>query len=239
MEESELIDNYLQGKLSEAELGFVESKIANDKDFKRKLILRKAIMAGINEGYTEELKKRLTEFDHSLETKKFTIQISWKMVAVITGTVLVVTATVLFFLYRSSSQSLKGYDLVEIGVPNVMGSTKSSVEFVNAMNHFKAGSYAKALAGFQEQLQRYPANDTLQYFVGVAAYRTGHTDLAIKLFSTIPVSSGYFEISEYRLGLCYLADNQRDRAFEHFSAIVKKQEHKYKMETLRVLSEQF
>lgn len=238
MEESEWIDSYLQGKLSETELAWVESKIANDKEFKRKLILRKAIMAGISEAYAEELKQKLKAHDRSLETKKFTIQFSWKMAAVLTG-ILVVTTTLLFVLYKSKSKTLKSYDLTEIGVPNVMGLAKDNLEFVNAMNHFKAGNYAVALAEFQDQLQHHPASDTLQYFIAVAAYRTGNSELAIKLFSRVPASSVYFEISEYRLALSYLARNQRDQAFEQFSVIATKPGHKYKMEALRVLSEQF
>lgn len=238
MEESELIDNYVQGKLTEDELNLVEAKFANDKDFRKKVILRKSIIAGISEAYSEELKERLIEFDRSLERKKSVFKFSWKIAAMV-GCLLVV-ATALVIRYSLSGQQLEKYDLVEIGIPNLMGSNKQ-LELAEAMNDFKAENYETALTKFQSLLKSKPNSDTLLYFVGVSSYRLKEYSTAINSLSSVvnQHSHSYTEISEYRLGLAYLSNGEKQKAREIFSVISKNSKHKFHEQAARVIDEQF
>ncbi|WHZ08128.1 MAG: hypothetical protein OJF59_001881 [Cytophagales bacterium] len=237
MEESELIDNYLQGKLSEAEFGLVESKITNDKNFKRRLILRKAIIAGINEAYTDELKEKLAEFDRSIEGKKSVFKFSWKIAATLVGLIFVAAVIIRLSL---SGQQLRKYDLTEIGIPNTMGSN-SQLELAEAMNDFKNENYPIALTKFQSLLKSKPNNDTLLYFEGVSAYRTKEYSTAISSFTAIVDlrSFNYKEIAEYRLALSYLSNGKKQKAKELFLAISKNAKHKFQSNALMILNEQF
>lgn len=238
MEESELIDNYLQGRLIEGELTLVEAKFENDKEFRKKVILRKAIIAGISEAYTDELKERLTEFDHSLERKKSNFKFSWKIAAMVGGLLIVATAVVIRL--SLSGQQLKKYDLPEIGIPNAMGSN-SPLQLAEAMNDFKNENYEVALTKFQSLLKSKPNNDTLLYFVGVSAYWGKQYSLAANSFSIVvnQRSHNYKEISEYRLALAYLSDGEKKKAKEIFLAISKDSKHKFHKQATRVVDEQF
>ncbi|MBS1487350.1 MAG: tetratricopeptide repeat protein [Bacteroidetes bacterium] len=239
MEESELIDNYLQGKLTEEAANSVEARLADDKEFRKKIILRKAIISGISEAYTEELKEKLIAHDRSLETKKSTIQFSWKMAAIFTG-LLVVALALLINKYYFKSRSLQKYDLAEIGIPNTMG-LHGNIPFADAMNEFKSADYNNALLHFQKLLQAKSPNDTVLYYIGVSAFRLNEQTTAIKAFSEIisGKSLTYYAKAEYRLGLCYLAKGDKQRAFVIFSTIAQTPGHSYKEQALKILSEQF
>lgn len=238
MEESELIDKYLQGKLTGDEFDFVENRIVNDKEFKRKMILRKAIVAGISEAYSEELKAKLVEFDRSLESKKSPLRFSWKVAAVLVG--LLTVTTVLIMKLSLSNQSLEKYDLTEIGIPNMMGSD-SELQLAEAMNNFKSENYQSALIKFQSILKSKPESDTLLYFIGVSAYRTSQFPTAINSFTMVinQRSPEYMDIAEYRLALAYLSNGGEREAKEILLAISKNHKHRYKSNALMLLNEQF
>lgn len=240
MEESELIDYYLQGRLPSEEINFVENKVTNDKEFKAKVILRKAIIAGISEAYSEELKEKLTEFDRSLETKKLPFRFSWKTAAMLAGFLVMFTALIFKFSLSTSNQSLEKYDLTEIGIPNLMGSA-SQLQFAEAMNDFKSENYKAALNKFQSLLKSKPDNDTLLYFTGVSAYRTRQYSLAINSFNVLTINSKseYSQISEYRLALCYLSNGEKQTSRELFLKVSKNKKHKFRSDAMRILNEHF
>ncbi len=237
MEESELIDNYLQGRLSKDELELIKAKLATDDVFKRKVILRRAVIAGINEAYADELKEKLRAHDRSLEAKKFTVQFSWKMVAVFAG-LLVIALTVLVGKYYFKTKSFEKYDIAEIGIPNPMGE-HDDLPLSNAMNQFKSGDYRIALQSFNDLLYVKPNNDTLFYYAGVSAYRSGEVKESIEYFKKIAQGSEYYTRANYRIGLSLWKNEQIDLAIPSFIKATQDSTNEYGIKAKMILTTEF
>lgn len=208
MEESEIIDKYLRGELDTEQLESFSKSLELDITLQKKVTLRKLIIAGISQSYTEELKSKLADFDRSLENKK-RFEFSWKMAAVFS--VLVISASIFYLLIQKPSPY--DYDIVELGLPNSMGAN-DNIDLNNAMNIFKTGDYAPSSQAFEKLLANNPKNDTLLYFSGLCDFRNKNSKIAIRKWNQIESESIFFAKTEYRLAIAYWSIGDEKKAIE-------------------------
>jgi tetratricopeptide (TPR) repeat protein len=229
MEESEIIDKYLRGELKEIELEKFLKILNSDVTLQKKVTLRKLMVAGISQSYTEELKSKLAEFDRSLESKK-RLQFSWKMAAVFA--ILIISGSILYLAIQKPNPYV--FDIVEQGLPNAMGAN-NTVELNNAMSTFKTGDYGAAGQAFVQLLINNPKNDTLLYFAGLCDFRTKKNELAIKKWNQIETSSIFFTKTEYRLALAYWSLGDEKKAVELLKKIGKEKNNPLRKESAQAL----
>jgi len=229
MEESEIIDKYLRGELDAEQSEKFETNLKSNATLQKKVTLRKLIIAGISQSYTEELKSKLADFDRSLENKK-RFEFNWKMAAVFA--VLVISASIFYLLIQKSSPY--DYDIVELGLPNSMGAN-DNIDLSNAMNTFKTGDYEAASQIFEELLAHKPSSDTLLYFSGLADFRTKQTKAAIQKWGQIEATSKFFSKTNYRLAIAYWSNGDEKRAKELLQKIVDSENDSLQMEAKQAL----
>ncbi len=208
MEESEIIDKYLRGELESEQLENFSKRLESDIVLQKKVTLRKLVIAGINQSYTEELKSKLVDFDRSLETRK-RFQFSWKMAAVFA--VLVISASIFYLSIQKPNPN--DFDIVEPGLPNAMGAS-DNIELSNAMNIFKTGDYESASQLFEELLSHKPTSDTLLYFSGLCDFRNRRGETAIQKWNRVESESAFFAKTEYRLAIAYWSIGDEKKAIE-------------------------
>lgn len=208
MVESEIIDKYLRGELDTEQLESFSKSLESDITLQKKVALRKLIIAGISQSYTEELKSKLAAFDRSLETKK-RFHFSWEMAAVFAF--LIVSASIFYLSIQKSNPY--DFDIVEPGLPNAMG-INNAIELTNAMNIFKAGDYEASGLVFKTLLSGNPKNDTLLYFSGLCDFRNRRSEAAIREWNQVESESAFFEKAEYRLAIAYWSVGDEKKAIE-------------------------
>jgi hypothetical protein len=205
MEESELIDQYLRGELEGEQLDNFINMLQSNRELQKKVALRKLIIGGIEQVYTEELKNKLVDFDHSLENKN-RYQFSWKIAAAL---VMLITAVSILYL-TNQKPGAHDFDLVEPGLPNTMG-LNNDIKFNNAMSDFKAGEYTTSGEAFNTLLSANTQSDTLLYFSGLCDFRTKHIASAIQKWDKIEMESSYYSHAVFRKAIAYwaLGDKQK------------------------------
>ncbi len=208
MEESDIIDQYLRGELDAPQSEHFLSRLNADPVLQKQVALRKLVLAGISEAYTEDLKTKLVAFDRSMESKK-RFQFSWRMAAVF------VLLMVGGFVLRLSTQKTDPLNFVlnEPGLPNTMGISKS-VTFNNAMSAFKQGDFVTAGREFDKLLMSNSQNDTLLYFSGFCDFRNAEESIAIQKWSGITAPSVFYAKAQYQTSIAYWMQGDKEKAKE-------------------------
>jgi|APTNR8051073442_1049403.scaffolds.fasta_scaffold02409_5 tetratricopeptide (TPR) repeat protein len=197
MSKDELIDDYLKGHLSVEQNAEFEERMKEDNVFKKQIVLRKLIIEGIHEAYTEELKGKLIAHDLKLaEINRFSL--NWRIAASVAFLVLcgIVTYTTFF------KAEPDDFDIYEPGLPNAMGHS-AQVQFNNAMSKFKAGDFKSAGIDFEILLFQNMSNDTLLYFSALCDFRIKNTDMAANKFERIESDSEFYDKALYRLAMAH------------------------------------
>ncbi len=207
MEESELIDNYLNNQLDAEQHNRFATQLLADKQLQEKVELRKLIINGIHRAYEHELKDKLIRFDKQLDAKS-RFQFNWKIAAVV---LLIAGGT--WSIVSTPKPKPADFDIVEIGLPNEMGAS-STVQLNNAMSIFKLENYEEAGKQFEDLLSENTTNDTLLYFSALCNYRTNRLDAAIKKWGSVQINSYFFEKSRFRLAIAYWAINDKKNCLE-------------------------
>lgn len=213
MEESDLIDMYLKNELAPEEWDSFTQRLQSDKELSKKVALRKLLIEGISQSYSEELKSKLIAFDSSLEGKK-RYTFNWRVAASL-AFVLISGAALLLYLQRPTYSD---FDISESGLPNVM-SESTNIDLHNGMNAFKNKDFINSGEIFNTLLQTKPMNDTLLYFSGLCDYRTKKTQTAIGKWKKIDSTSQFRFKTEYRLAIAYWSLGNTKESIELFSTI--------------------
>lgn len=197
MSEDELIDHYLKGRLSAEQNAQFEERMQQDNLLKKQVALRKLIIEGINEAYTEELKEKLIAHDIKLAEKN-RFSLNWRIAAAVAFLALfgIVTYTTLF------KAEPDDFDIYEPGLPNAMGHS-NQVQFNKAMNKFKAGDFKSAGIDFDILLTQNKSNDTILYFSALCDLRIKNTDMAANKFERIKSESEFYDKALYRLAIAH------------------------------------
>jgi tetratricopeptide (TPR) repeat protein len=237
MEDSEIIDSYINGSLKGGELLRFVDKMYSDPEIARKVKIRKAIIRVLNEDHDNKLREKLVMHDRKLEQGKLISFLSYGRIAAMV-LILLSIASLIFILKDSNSHfEISKYDLPEIGLPNEMTANNYFVELANAMNEFKSESYVEAYLHFGILLAKAPTNDTLLYFTGISAFRSRNFKAGRENFEKVILFIGsiYKPIAEYRLGLCYLNSGEISKAEAIFKKIAANPYHKYSENSQKVL----
>jgi len=231
MDESELIDAFLRGELEEARHQEFIKQLDANTELKRKVLLRKLVIEGIGQAYTEKLKLDLKEFDKSLDGKS-RFQFSWKIAAVFAF--FVMAGSVVYMSLNKTSPT--DFDIADTGLPNEMGMS-TNLEFTKAMNSFKAGDLKLAGTSFNALLNQNPANDTLLYYSGICAFQTNDNEQAIRNWNEISLASSFKDKAEYRLAIAYWTIGDAEKAKVILKKVSENKKHPYQKEALMALRE--
>lgn len=229
MDESELIDKFLRGELTEEENQDFLKEIEANAELKKKLSLRKIVMEAIGLAYADKLKNSLVEFDKLLNRKR-RFEFSWKMAAVFA--VFIVTVSIVYFNVKNTNPY--DFDVAEPGLPNEMGISKN-LEFTRAMNDYKAGDLKLAAPVLNYLLTQNPKNDTLLYFSGICEFRNHNTAEAIRNWNQINSQSVFSNKVEYRLAIAYWVDGEPEKTQELLKKIKANKNHPYQKEAIKAL----
>lgn len=229
----ELIENYVEGRLSENERQAFETRLIIDTDFKEEFDLYNNVVAGIKASGMENLKAKLKEADDELDSdnvvelktgKKNNTRLYLSIAAS-----LVLILGIAFIWKINSINDLSGMaDSIyekEKGLPVEMSIESNGLK--GAMNSYKTGDYNSAKKYLTDVINNNQANDTAYFYLGVINYELKDFKGAESFLSSVEPTSQLYSKAQYRLLLTYLKLNSKEHAIQTCSQILSAQNHPY------------
>lgn len=241
----EKMENYLLGQLSAEEAATFEQEMAADEAFRQEVEQHKKLIGAIEAEGVRQLLEQIHE-EHFAEgnTEKATAKVvdfkphKWRNVLAIAASVslLLVAGWWVFTQQATPQQKLYAnyFDPAE-GLPTTLGATDDP-RFAEGMVSYKLGNYAEALAFWQPLLETGTANDTLNYFAGVALLAGQQPAQAIERLQPIAQQpqSAYQTDAQWYLALAYLLEGQQATAREMLQELSSGQ-HTYTQKSREIL----
>ena len=237
-EEWEQLESYVQHSMTPEERAAFEAKLSADASLQAKLTELQLLMMGINEAV---LKERLQTFHLELPAKEEVYSIrrqkssalkTWLIAASI---LLIAGVGGWLLLQKSNSESnlFAAYFKPDPGLITAMSAT-DNYAFEKAMIDYKSGDYDAAIQAWDSLQKAQPANDTLNYFLGVAHLANEQAAKAANYLKKVTASEGFFTAdAHWYLSLALLKEGKREEA----AAVLQKASHPDKDALLQKLKE--
>lgn len=237
----ELIESYVEGRLTEKERQDFETRLVIDSNLKEEFDLYKNIVEGIKEIGEENLKAKLKLADNELDTEtkivKLKPKINIKYWSIAASFVFLIGIGLFFYMSNSSNLNAiatKYYEK-DKGLPVEMAVGKSKWEDV--MNLYKSDDYTGTKIKLQKLAKENPANDTLNYFYGVVNFELKDYRQARANLNNIKSESKYYEKAQYRLILIDLKINDKQQAIAKINECLVNNQHLYYDKLLELKAE--
>ncbi|MDH7445725.1 tetratricopeptide repeat protein [Aquimarina sp. 2201CG14-23] len=210
IEEDILIQNFLNGKLSEQERNEVLSKIEENPDFKEKVNFEKQLHLNLNhtdwsigsnhslpevkeyeellkDATTQELKNTLKTVNSDYQKKQIKQPRSWLLYSGIAAILLLIGVTIFSTSNNLSSEELYASYINHSELPSLIdrGSTDQTV-LINAQKLFEAKQYDQALDILTNDIDSVQQNKAIVYlYTGISQMELNQFDQAENTFNKL------------------------------------------------------
>lgn len=219
-EQLEAIERYLNKQMTGDELVAFETKLQENEAFKTMVEDVKTIFSAIE---TQTMKEKMDGFHEALKDTSViplhTKQRPFRKYMIAACVVALLGLGYVSLFGKSANEKLyANYFTPDPGLPTTMGTT-TNFDFYDAMVNYKQGDYKTAITKWESLAQTAKANDTLNYFLGVAHLANNEEQLAINYLSKVTFSEikAFDKEAHYYLGLAYLKANDTKLAKENLS----------------------
>jgi len=115
--------------------------------------------------------------------------------------------------------------------------TRGDQNIVEAIIKFQEKDFASASVLFKSILDKDNSNIAVWFYYGISNIETKNYDNSIKAFNTIIKQNDnlYIEHAEWFLGLCYLKNNQKDKAIDQFVVVASNPDNFHRQEAKNIL----
>lgn len=120
---------------------------------------------------------------------------------------------------------------------NIIDQTRSDQNIVEAVIKFQQKDFTKASELFKSILDKDNSNIAVWFYYGISNIETQNYKNAIQAFNTIIKQNDnlYIEHAEWFLGLCYLKNNQKDKAIDQFVVVASNPDNFHRQEAKNIL----
>ena len=118
-----------------------------------------------------------------------------------------------------------------------MDQTRGDQNIVEAVIKFQQKDFRTASVLFKSILNKDESNIAVWFYYGISNIETQNYENSIKAFNTIIGQNDnlYIEHAEWYLGLCYLKNNQKDKAIDQFAVVASNPENFHQKEAKDIL----
>jgi len=238
----ELIELYLEGKLSEKESLLFKNRLLIDEDLKEELDIYKQTISIIKENNTNLLKEELNLLDNKLDKEldfqsikiKNNKQFPLKRVMGIAASILIIVGFSLYLFSKSENERLYSkYYIKDNGLPVTMSVSNNSLNTV--MNFYKLGETDKAYT----EISKFSENDTVIFYKAVFLLELNKNSEANILFNRLPQQSVFKQKAQYYYALSLLVANKKEESKKVLQVIVNTKNHKYSEQANKLLQEEY
>lgn len=241
----ELIDAYLRGELSGADLARFDEKLRNDVEFQSTFqevkLIKTAIRQNLRANALQVLKDRESLIQEEYSTKNRNIMKRYLSIAA--SLVLVVSLVYLSFkndLPEINGQAIftenyRAYTNLELGTER---GTNLGLEGLKQQAYYAydLGNYAEAASDLTE-LVKSEKSAANYFYLGISNVEIGNSEAAYANFNTVINNfSEYKEQAQWYLALALIKEDKTDEAISNLVSLSFKGE-SYKEQSLKILKE--
>ncbi len=228
--DTEDIERYLSEELSAEERAVFESKIKENVELQKELVLHQGIRDAVNDTKAIELDESLREIGNTWKKENepaihhpFWTQTSFKIAATIT-LLAIVSFLIYFYLQPAfdNTQELFTHYYNAPTAETVRGTgPDEATRLQDALVNYRNGAYRQAVSDFEKILTMQPDYIKPKYYLAHCYLNVGETARAIDLFKSI-IDHGdniYISESHWYLGLAYVQKGEIDLAQSQFKTL--------------------
>jgi tetratricopeptide (TPR) repeat protein len=218
-EELEQIERYLLHQMTREEETAFEAQLSSDVALRLKLEEMQLLVTAVKETV---LKEKLDDYHEALSPPEVQYHIGrgktspWKTWLVAASAFLLAGMGGWLLLSRGNANEklFAAHFQPDPGLITAMSAT-DNFAFENAMLDYKRKEYDAAIHAWDSLQKRQPANDTLNYFLGVAHLANENAATALPYLKKVPSSSFFYNDANWYAGLAYLKQGKKQEAIKH------------------------
>ncbi|MGB9878909.1 MAG: tetratricopeptide repeat protein, partial [Candidatus Pelagibacter ubique] len=228
----EEIDQYINNELTGNKFASFELELFENPDLSAELELFKEIDKAVQETEVMELRDKLNSISKEVnreekQKRSFAARISTSRIAVATiAASLVLIMSIAGLISRNSTSSdaelyTRFYQPYETTGIFRSGDALIDSKLSKALNKFNEQDYPAAINLFSEVLEIDRNNPVSNFYSGIAYQETGQTNQALRSYQNVinDRDNLFIEQAQWYIGLCYLQDENRKKAYNQFQKI--------------------
>lgn len=233
----QLIDDYLLGRLTEEESTRIEERIASDEEFAEKVQMHQAVIDGLTEHASEELKSELNSNRVKRAYSGKSVASGLKCLGYAAVLLVLIGVAGYFYLTRSTLSEKLYEEYFTIYPDRITEGTRGDQSFFTRLSEEDQAAIKKSLEAYenqdylsvidrlernQELLNEYPA---LKFYLALSHSQSGNPEKAIGYFKGLKNTPEdfYSEVLPWYLALSYLQSNQPEMAKNQLTLIIEKE----------------
>ncbi len=240
MENTELIEQYLEGKLSPTERLAFEERVSNEAIFSEEVALQRQIRQGLRSvgrsrilAQLEEVETRMSAYHPPTQiialNERVRQRFYWAAAAVI------VLLIPIYLFLKSHPTHEKLFATYFVPYAPTVSQTSTQEPLSRALNLYRQKNYAQALPIFEEITGILP-DSVLFYKANVLLQLEKPAD-AISTLQKIDTHSAFYEEAQWYLALAFLQNDQMAESKETLRRIHEQESHPYQHQATTLLKE--
>ncbi|MGM0567320.1 MAG: tetratricopeptide repeat protein [Bacteroidota bacterium] len=237
-----LIDHYFNKGLTAKEKRDFDKLMESDLEFREYIGFEESIRTAIGQEDIIDFRRKISNTVRSKQRKnliqKYTHKY-WKYAATIVlfaG----VSVSALFLINNQNNPDRlfkKAFNSSKIHVSRSPVSSASNATIVEAMLNYHEGNYYNAIGYFEQLLKQHPDNIAVRFYLGISQMETENYDEATDEFRYILSDQDnlYIEHAEWYLSLCFMKEDEMDKAINHLTIISQNPQNYYSEDAAELL----
>jgi tetratricopeptide (TPR) repeat protein len=237
------IEQFLANEMAPSELLAFKKELNANSDLVDELRLSESIDSAISRDDIIDLRQKLLVAIHTGKDvqKEREVQVvrmnsrKWWYAAASLLALCAITAT----LFWQTNQGISTDKLFTqyYNAENIIDQTRGDENIVEAVMKFQQKDFRSASVLFKSILDKDNSNIAVWFYYGISNIETKNFDNSIKAFNTIIKQNDnlYIEHAEWYLGLCYLKNNQKDKAIDQFVVVASNPDNFHRQEAKEIL----
>jgi len=235
------IEQYLANEMSATERNAFKKELGSNPGLAEELKLSQLIDSAIERDDIIDLRNKLMtviKANHTTQAEVPVVRMHTRRWWYAAASLLVLCA-VAATLYLQPSRNISNDALFSqyYNSENIVDQTRGDQNILEAVIKFQQKDFATASVLFKNILDKDNSNIAVWFYYGIANIETKNYENSIKAFNTIIRQNDnlYIEHAEWYLGLCYLKNNQKDKAVDQFMTVASSPDNFHRQEAKNIL----
>ncbi|MFZ4547118.1 MAG: tetratricopeptide repeat protein [Bacteroidales bacterium] len=232
------IEQFLADEMAPTERAAFIKELKMNPDLAEELKLSQSIDAALTRDDILGLRKQLIDASNAInnETPVKRLKTTKWYYAAASVVVVFALSTTLYFQNKhnvSNDSLFSQYYSSE----NIIDQTRGDENIVEAVIKFQQKDFVAASDLFKKILEKDNSNIAVWFYYGIANIETKSYNNSIEAFNTIISQNDnlYIEHAEWYLGLCYLKNNQKEKAIDQFVVVATNPDNFHRQEANNIL----
>jgi Tfp pilus assembly protein PilF len=232
------IEQFIADEMAPAERAAFIKELKLNLDLAEELKLSQSIDSALQREDIVDLRKKLVNASKAKNTATPVIRLKtskWWYAAASVIVVFALSST----LYFQNQHNFSNDSLFSqyYSSENIIDQTRGDENIVEAVIKFQQKDFALASDLFNKILEKDNSNIAVWFYYGIANIETKNYTNSIKAFNTIITQNDnlYIEHAEWYLGLCYLKNNQKEKAVGQFTLVASNPDNFHNQEAKNIL----